>query len=252
MVGTPSLNCNTFHGSIHFTMDARFYWMILMAVIPTGVTNMVASTVSWLITIVTILIIVKIVQLARSAFGGAGFGSGGGKSGGKDGSSSNSGGKDNDNRKASTRQKEREKFEQGIENPAYLQVWVRGTEDQNIQGAKVSIRPLGRYNKKKLSYEQETNPDGLVPGDGGYLPIPSNFTTIVSVRYRVPWKSRYRSKGRTLTAEQKIILKPGQEERREFKLSLEAEEIKGIIPYIVEFDYDIGEAKGKISSSSGR
>jgi len=221
-----------------------------MAVIPDGIRNMVETVLSYLVTILTILIIVKIIQLVGSIKGG-GFNFGGGSGGG-------SGGGGDKEKKPSKKEKQREKFDKGMENPAYLRVWVRDRDDRNIQGAKVYVRPLNY--KKNLKYEDVTNADGLMPSDGGYLTVPSQYTTLITVKYTLSKAEAHKSKQNKMSPigdngkfkeEKRVMLKAGDEQTVKFQLDIQAEYIKGFQPKILDLDIDNKYGKGVVRSTKG-
>ena len=155
-----------------------------MAVIPQGVEGLYHTIISYMITIVTILFFVKIVQLFMNI---GGWGGGGSSSG----SGSSKPGKPDSPTDKGEKPTIKDKFEEANkpENRAQFFVLVKNLDDKPVKGALVEMWPAntrilfkkrGYYGRYYYSY---TNADGVAPSGGTPFNVPS-----VTMHMRVTFK----------------------------------------------------------------
>ncbi|MBD3209113.1 hypothetical protein GF367_01685 [Candidatus Woesearchaeota archaeon] len=173
-----------------------------MAVIPQGVENMVESVLSYLVLILTILFVLKLIQIFTS-IGGFKFGSSGGGSGsGRDGSGSSSSPRDKKNRK----EKEEDRSNKDKIDPdrkGQVKFLVVDQDDNPIPEATVMLKPayaskrkyalapswLGQWAKNKdtwREYHFVTNADGFAPTRDKHAWVASGLyhPTIIKAGYK--------------------------------------------------------------------
>jgi hypothetical protein len=215
------------------------------------VQNAYSSIVSWTYVLITILLVVKIIQFftGGSLFGTGKDGGGGGGGGGGDG-----GGTGKDKEKERTA---RDKFEEGIKNPAYLKVWVTNEDDKNVSGVEITVFAKGFKGEHKYG-PFKTGPDGLYP-EKDFLRVPSGVPITVKWNYWLPKEEKYKSQKRSrlflgTTKKRRfwdhtdITLGPGEEKTFEIRLPFQSEYPEGFEPFIR--DVDTESEPGKIHTKA--
>ncbi|MBU1198255.1 MAG: hypothetical protein KKF46_03560 [Nanoarchaeota archaeon] len=243
-----------------------------MVVADSFVINAYGAIVSWMHVLIIFLIIYKVITL----FSGAGslFGKRGGKDRTKEPWRDPDGSTTKEPKKSPKEIKEEEKrkrWEEGIENPAFLRVWVRGDHDRSLRGAEVTV--YCKVNKKDTKIHLITNKDGIAPATGavpeehgGFLTVTSGLPIRVEAVYWIPWNEWYKSEKRSkLTAgitkkrrfkdTANFTLKKGQEYTHAFEFKIGSEYDRNFQPVILEADYESEpgriKTKGRLDSMTG-
>jgi hypothetical protein len=230
------------------------------------------ALVSWTYLLLSILIFVKLIQLASSLGLGKGLGSllnfanKGGGDGEKIAREPNTTDETRSDPEKQKKKAEAEKFEQGMENPAFLKVWVMNLDRQNVEGAEVDVIPKGY--KGNLAYKgHRTNSDGRAPGDGSDFLLPARFPIQIYVTYKLGKYEKYKSKKhlinlgpieliqrRTLKHDDTIQLMQGEKKIHTIQLPFFSEKNLGFEPHVESLDR-IGNgkirARGRVISNTG-
>ena len=211
---------------------------------------MVESVMSYLVTILTILIIVKIIQLVGSIKGG-GFNFGGGGSKNPDSKTKNPDG-------STSTPTSKQEFVEGQKNPGTISFLIRNEDDENVKGAelkmwtakrsKLLFKGSGKYGR---TYRDMSNEDGMVPSDGGTWNVPSVGYKI-QVTYKLQEGEWYKKKpsknaawqvfksGKKIKITTDFDVQPGDNGRRTINLPFTGEPQIGFEPRIQDIKYDGG------------
>jgi hypothetical protein len=233
-------------------------------IIPQGISHLSQSVLSYIITALTILAIVKFIQMIMSMGGGIGGLFKGGGGGGSKPPKTNppdggGGGGDGGGAKPPGW---REKLETGIENPGKISFHIRNLDDGNVKGAELTMWTTKRtkwFRKGKgvhgRTYKDVSNADGIIPSNGKEWLVPS-VSYKVQVTYKLSKHEKYlkeknqltkyswareltrRFEKSTITQSFDIDIRPEENERRSIQLAFHAEENTGFEPFIKSITYD--------------
>lgn len=234
---------------------------------------------NFLLVILTIALFVKLFFAIAATTGVKGPWSRKSRSGGGDDDPSGRGGRGgsgggDDDAKTKKKQDEMDEFEDGIENPAFIKIWVRNRDGQAVKGALVDIVPSKKSffsrNKNKRRWKilnQETNANGVFPGHD-YLRVPSGIPIKLEVNYILARSMKYRTQKRGIFSlglgkrrwfnppPQILTFNAGDHQEVEFVLAFDAEAVLGFEPHVESVDYAStpGRIKTKaiVNSPTGR